>query len=177
MRNSSFGTVFYDKQYTISPTKFSFTLCTKIMIKIYSKGIDKQAFIWYTCKAFYFTLVFCLVKDVYFMFEKNLNVGYLLDFYGVLLSERKRSVMEMYYNEDFSLAEVAEEIGISRQGVRDLIKKSEDELFFYEEKLGLAKKLREVEKESTELRALAESAQLPEDIRNKIVSLAELIRQ
>lgn len=111
------------------------------------------------------------------MFEKNLNVGYLLDFYGVLLSERKRSVMEMYYNEDFSLAEVAEEIGISRQGVRDLIKKSEDELFFYEEKLGLAKKLREVEKESTELRALAESAQLPEDIRNKIVSLAELIRQ
>ena len=76
------------------------------------------------------------------MFEKNLNIGYLLDFYGELLSERKRSVMDMYFNEDFSLAEIAVEIGISRQGVRDIIKKSEDELMFYEEKLGLAKKLR-----------------------------------
>ena len=39
------------------------------------------------------------------MFEKNLNIGFLLDFYGVLLSDRKRSVMDMYYNEDLSLAE------------------------------------------------------------------------
>ena len=61
------------------------------------------------------------------MFEKNLQIGYLLDFYGELLSERKHSVMEMYYNEDFSLAEIADEIGISRQGVRDIIKKSEDD--------------------------------------------------
>ncbi|MBO7310227.1 MAG: DNA-binding protein, partial [Clostridia bacterium] len=38
------------------------------------------------------------------MFEKDLNIGYLLDFYGVLLPERKRSVMDMYYNEDFSLS-------------------------------------------------------------------------
>ena len=79
------------------------------------------------------------------MFEKNLNLGYLLDFYGELLSERKRSVMDMYYNEDFSLAEIAAEIGISRQGARDIIKKSEEELLFYEEKLGLAKKLKRVE--------------------------------
>ncbi len=111
------------------------------------------------------------------MFEKDLNIGYLLDFYGVLLSERKRSVMDMYYNEDFSLAEVAEQIGISRQGVRDIIKKSEDELLFYEEKLGLAKKLQSVEKESKELCELADSAHLPKDIHNKIISLAELIRQ
>ena len=74
------------------------------------------------------------------MFEKNLNIGFLLDFYGVLLSDRKRSVMDMYYNEDLSLAEVAEEIGISRQGVRDVIKKAEEDLLFYEERLGLAKK-------------------------------------
>ena len=111
------------------------------------------------------------------MFEKNLNIGYLLDFYGVLLSERKRSVMEMYYNEDFSLAEVAEQIGISRQGVRDIIKKSEDELLFYEEKLGLAKKLQNVEKESKELCDLADFTHLPDDIHNRIIHLAELIKQ
>ena len=76
------------------------------------------------------------------MFEKNLNVGYLLDFYGDLLPERKRSVLEMYYDEDYSLAEIADEIGISRQGVRDCIKKGEEELLFFEEKLGLARRFR-----------------------------------
>ena len=45
------------------------------------------------------------------MFEKNLELGYLLDFYGELLSDRKRAVMDMYYNEDLSLAEIAEKCG------------------------------------------------------------------
>ena len=75
------------------------------------------------------------------MYEKNLNIGYLLDFYGEILSERKRYVLDMYYNEDFSLSEISEEIGISRQGVRDLIKKAEEELCFFEDKLGLSKKM------------------------------------
>ena len=64
------------------------------------------------------------------MFQKDLSIGYLIDFYGELLSERKRSVIDMYYNEDFSLAEIAEEINISRQGVRDIIKKAEEVLNF-----------------------------------------------
>ena len=118
-----------------------------------------------------------LVKGVCFVFEKNLNIGFLLDFYGVLLSDRKRSVMDMYYNEDFSLSEVAEEIGISRQGVRDVIKKAEEELVFYEERLGLAKKMQDAEKEATELSALAESADVPDEIRERITRLASLVRQ
>ncbi len=111
------------------------------------------------------------------MFEKNLELSYLLDFYGVLLSERKRTVMDMYYNEDLSLAEVADEIGISRQGVRDIIKKSEEELFFFEECLGLAQKLRTAEVELRELKVLADKRELDSEIRQKIDSLAELIRQ
>ena len=59
------------------------------------------------------------------MFEKNLRLASLLDFYGEVLSERKQEVLSLYYNEDLSLAEIAEEIGISRQGARDLIKKAE----------------------------------------------------
>ena len=74
------------------------------------------------------------------MFEKNLNIGYLLDFYGDVLTERRRDALDFYYNNDMSLAEVAEELEISRQGARDLIKKAEEELLFYEGKLGLAKK-------------------------------------
>ena len=111
------------------------------------------------------------------MFEKNLNVGYLLDFYGELLPERKRSALDMYYNEDFSLAEIADEFGISRQGVRNIIKKAETELFFYEEKLGLAQKLLTVEKYSDTLCKLAKESELPSDVKAEILRLAEVIKQ
>ncbi len=108
------------------------------------------------------------------MFEKNLELGYLLDFYGELLSERKRTVMDMYYNEDFSLAEIALEIGISRQGARDIIKKSEEELFFFEEKLGLAQKMQRASLKATELKELSNELSLPDEFQKK---LAELISE
>ena len=111
------------------------------------------------------------------MFEKNLTVGYLLDFYGELLPERKRSVLEMYYNEDYSLAEIADEIGISRQGVRNIIKKTECDLFFYEEKLGLAKKLLQVEAFADSLCRLAEDLSLPEAVKEEILRLTEAVKQ
>ena len=109
------------------------------------------------------------------MFEKNLNVGYLLDFYGELLPERKRSVLDMYYNEDFSLAEIAEEIGISRQGVRNMIKKSEEELFFYEEKLGLAQKFESAQKHAQRALSLCESGADTAEIENEIRLLLETV--
>ena len=110
------------------------------------------------------------------MFEKNLNIGYLLDFYGELLSERKRSVMDMYYNEDLSLAEIASEIGISRQGARDIIKKCEEELLFYEEKLGLAKKLKNVETCASELSDIASMHSLPDEVKEKISELLSNVK-
>ena len=73
---------------------------------------------------------------------KNLDITILLDFYGEMLNERRRTVLDMYYNEDMSLSEIAEALGITRQGVRDLIKKAGDELLLFEEKLGMAKKFR-----------------------------------
>ncbi|MBE6653644.1 MAG: HTH domain-containing protein [Ruminococcaceae bacterium] len=79
------------------------------------------------------------------MFEKNLEIGYLLDFYGDILPERRRDIMDLYYNDDLSLSEIAEQMGITRQAVRDSIKKTETELFFYEEKLGLRRRFTEVE--------------------------------
>ena len=108
------------------------------------------------------------------MFEKNMNIGYLLDFYGEILPERKRNVMEMYYNEDLSLAEIAEEIDISRQGVRDMIKKSTDELLFYEEKLGLAKKLRSIRSHAEHLTSLATSLDRPREFASEVETLVRL---
>ena len=110
------------------------------------------------------------------MFEKNLKLGYLLDFYGELLPERKRSVMDMYYNEDLSLAEIAAEVGISRQGVRDIVKKSEEELLFYENKLGLAQRLKSVELCASELLEIASLHSLPEDISLKIAELLNVVK-
>jgi len=111
------------------------------------------------------------------MFEKNLELGYLLDFYGELLSDRKRAVMDMYYNEDLSLAEIASEIGISRQGARDIIKKCEEELFFFEEKLGLAQKLKNVSLQATELKALSAQLDLPQDFQKKLATLIATVEK
>ncbi len=78
--------------------------------------------------------------------EKDLEIGLLLDFYGELLSDSRREAAELYYNEDLSLAEIAEGAGITRQGVRDTISKAKVQLTEYEAKLGLAAKFREIEK-------------------------------
>ena len=69
------------------------------------------------------------------MFEKNLNISVLLDFYGDILSERQLEMLELYYNEDYSLSEIAEKYDISRQGVRSVLKKGEAILFDMEAKL------------------------------------------
>ena len=111
------------------------------------------------------------------MFEKNLELGYLLDFYGELLSERKRSVMDMYYNEDLSLAEISAEIGITRQGTRDIIKKTEEELLFFEEKLGLAKKLRDASLIISELENLAFEQKLSQQFKSKLSELIEVMEK
>ena len=54
--------------------------------------------------------------------SKNMEISFLLDFYGDMLTEKQRSMVDYYYNEDLSLAEIAENEGITRQGVRDSIK-------------------------------------------------------
>ena len=73
---------------------------------------------------------------------KDYQIGYLIDFYGNLLSERQRDIISLYYEEDLSLSEIAENIGITRQGVRDAVKKAEIILTEAEEKLGLAARFR-----------------------------------
>lgn len=68
---------------------------------------------------------------------KNLDVAVLLDFYGEMLTDKQRDVIDLYYNQDLSLSEIAEHEGITRQGVRDSIKRGEVFLFELEDKLKL----------------------------------------
>ena len=85
------------------------------------------------------------------MFEKDMRFAYLADFYGDLLDEHTRAVIMAYYDDDLSLAEIAEDEGISRQGVRHIIKKGEDQLESFETRLGLAKRHEELTRLSTQI--------------------------
>ncbi len=78
------------------------------------------------------------------MSEKKLFISELYDYYGELLTEKQKYAVEMYYNDDLSLSEIAESIGITRQGVRDQLKHAEEFLISCEEKLGFAKKIQKV---------------------------------
>ncbi len=72
--------------------------------------------------------------------DKHIEISMLVDIYGKLLTKKQYEVIKDYYNNDLSLSEIAENNNISRQGVRDLIKKGENKLFEYEEKLNIMKK-------------------------------------
>lgn len=109
------------------------------------------------------------------MFTKDLNIVFLLDFYGDVLTDRRRDALDFYYNNDMSLSEIAEEMGISRQGVRDLIKKAEEELHFYEEKLGLAKKFEDAQKHAEKALSLCEDGADTCEIENEIRLLLETV--
>lgn len=79
------------------------------------------------------------------MVAKKLEISLLLDFYGDMLTEKQRNVVELYYNEDLSLSEIAAHSRITRQGVRDSIKRAEGILLDLEDRLGLAKKFRTIQ--------------------------------
>jgi uncharacterized protein len=88
------------------------------------------------------------------MLEKTTRLNYLFDFYQSLLTEKQRNYMALYYLDDYSLGEIAEEFHISRQAVYDNIKRTEAMLEEYEEKLLLFSKFQERNQVLTQLRVL-----------------------
>lgn len=88
--------------------------------------------------------------------SKDLSISVLMDFYGELLTEKQRDTLDLYYNRDYSLAEIAEYLDISRQGVRDFIKRGEKQLHEFEDKLGMVRKYSIVTAEIENLEHLVE---------------------
>ena len=72
--------------------------------------------------------------------SKDLTISVLMDFYGDLLTEKQRDTLDLYYNKDYSLAEIAEELGVSGGGVRDFIERGEKQLYEFENTLKLAER-------------------------------------
>jgi predicted DNA-binding protein YlxM (UPF0122 family) len=77
------------------------------------------------------------------MLEKVARMNLLYDFYGQLLTGRQRNSIEFYYGQNLSLGEIATELSVSRQAVHDTLKRAENLLVGYEEKLGLAERFLE----------------------------------
>ena len=86
------------------------------------------------------------------MKAKNLHMALLFDFYSGLLTEKQKDVIDLYYNEDLSLSEIGEHMNITRQGVRDDIKRAEDTLIDAEEKIGFLKRVDMVKENTLELK-------------------------
>ena len=101
----------------------------------------------------------CKVKNLYskvlevivMNIEKMVEIGLLFEQYKELLTEKQREMVSLYYEEDYSLGEISENLGVSRQGVYDTLKRSEKILREYENKLHLVAKLKEQEKNGQEM--------------------------
>ncbi|MBL3647204.1 putative DNA-binding protein [Bacillus sp. RHFS10] len=106
--------------------------------------------------------------------EKTTRMNYLFDFYQSLLTSKQKSYMSLYYLDDFSLGEIAEEYEVSRQAVYDNIKRTEAMLEQYEEKLLLLKKFQERKEMFNKLKELASGSKEEEEITALIEALEKL---
>lgn len=109
--------------------------------------------------------------------EKNVEISLLLSFYKNMLTERQADTVELYYNEDLSLSEVGAELGISRQGVRDNLKRAEAILYDVESKLGLAARFIEIKSKLGEIDDIIAEIEKSPEARQLSVSIKKQINQ
>lgn len=103
--------------------------------------------------------------------ENSVKISILLEIYGGLLTEKQYSLLDDYYNKDLSLSEIAENQAITRQAVRDNLKKGENNLFEYEEKLKLMKKFEMQKKELEEILNEITEIEVSKEVKQKLESL------
>jgi uncharacterized protein len=107
--------------------------------------------------------------------EKTTRMNYLYDFYQSLLTPKQRSYMSLYYLDDFSLGEIAEEYNVSRQAVYDNIKRTEAMLEEYEEKLLLFNKFQERNEILAQLRKNLEDSSIDSSVSLKLIDDLEIL--
>lgn len=107
--------------------------------------------------------------------EKDLSLSLLLDVYGALLTPPQRECMDLYYNEDFSLTEIADHQKLSRQGVRDRIKRGEASLRHFEETLHLVAHAAKREQALARLGQLTQSLQRSDPLDPALLEIIHII--
>lgn len=113
------------------------------------------------------------------MKDKAFHMTMLFDFYGDLLTDRQKEFFDLYYNEDLSLAEIAENAGITRQGVRDVLVRAEAILTELEEKTGIVARFLEMQRISAEIENAASQIMMINEERyasSDLLRLAQEIR-
>ena len=106
------------------------------------------------------------------MASKDLDISFLMDLYGGLLTDKQRAFLEFYYNDDLSLAEIAENEGITRQGVYDIVKRAKDQLVNFEEKLLINERFNKIYDEADKILAGCNAEKSAENIK-RIISKEE----
>lgn len=104
-----------------------------------------------------------------------LEYSVLFDYYGSLLTETQQNICDMYYNQNLSLTEIAEELGITKQGVRDALKKTEKLLLKYETNLHIKEKNEQIGMLVQSIEEFLSNTKLLQNEKNKISELAEQI--
>lgn len=104
--------------------------------------------------------------------EKNVEISMLCQVYGKVLTEKQYELLNDYYNNDLSLSEIAENNNITRQAVRDIIKKSENKLYELEEQISAMKKMLKNEKAINEIQKALEKIEKNETTENKEIEKA-----
>jgi predicted DNA-binding protein YlxM (UPF0122 family) len=107
--------------------------------------------------------------------EKTLLKTMLFDFYGDLLTEKQREYYDLYYNEDLSLSEIAENVGITRQGVHDIVARAESMLLETERKTGLIRRFSEMQAGLSRAVGLAEQLRSGAATKADAAAAAQLI--
>ena len=112
--------------------------------------------------------------------ETIAEISMLFDFYGELLPKKQREVFRLYHEDNFSLGEIGEDYGITRQGVYDFLKRGETSLLAYEEKLGLVERFRQAEvarrKADAAIDCLIGENEENRPLTNRLKELKEVIR-
>ena len=104
------------------------------------------------------------------------KLSVLFDYYGAVLTEKQADVCDMYFNQNLSLSEISEITGITRQGVRDSLKKSEKILFEHEEKLGIYEKDLKVADLIEKIDCLLDGADVKPELQSGIKKITEQIK-
>ena len=113
------------------------------------------------------------------MKTETLELTLLFDYYGDMLTDKQKTCFELHYHQDLSLGEIAEEIGISRQGVHDTLARTETALRGMEERLGCVSRARDLQRAYGELMAVSEELRTAGQSRlaKRIDAAAKLVKE
>ncbi|MDD5944429.1 MAG: sigma factor-like helix-turn-helix DNA-binding protein [Clostridia bacterium] len=106
-----------------------------------------------------------------------LKTTLLYDFYGELLTDKQKEIYELFYQNDMSLTEIGAELGISRQAVRDQLKRTEKILSEYEDKLRLVERFMANKSSAGRIRKLIDELERTSELSENSLSIAEQIRE